>query len=225
MNSDIIGTTSLPHHALLIAQLNINAGGLGILDPRSVAIPDFMLSFTSPRRHATNCIYLNKHLRTVPIHSTISNLFSLSTIQDSLILQRYHHLLPQIAEIACPPTTPCMDLAHYFPTTLSPHSACGCLKKHCTHTVKSELYHCMFEHESVDFHLLPGIFSTQTSYPIIRMSRSAIKHHLSPLNLLICIRLKLRLPIYPPNTRFTCRHHNTMCLATTPSAAAVTKVI
>ncbi len=31
--SNLIGTTSLPHHALLIAQLNINAGGLSILDP------------------------------------------------------------------------------------------------------------------------------------------------------------------------------------------------
>ena len=111
--SDITGTTSLPHHTLLIAQLNINAGGLGILNPRSVAIPDFVLSFTSARQHATNGIYLNKQLRTVPIHSTISGLFSLSsTNHESLILQRYNHLLPQIAEIACRPTTPCMDIAH-----------------------------------------------------------------------------------------------------------------
>ena len=59
-----------------------------------------------------------------------------------------------------------------------------------------------------DFHLLPGILSTQTSYPIIGMSQSAIKHRLSPLIFLICIRRKLRLPIYPPNTRCTCGHHN-----------------
>ena len=50
--------------------------------------------------------------------------------------------------------------------------------------------------------------STQTSYPIIGMSRSAIKHRLSPLSFLICIRRKLRLPIYPPNTRCTCGHHD-----------------
>ena len=40
------------------------------------------------------------------------------------------------------------------------------------------------------------------------MSQSAIKHRLSPLSFLICIRRKLRLPIYPPNTRCTCGHHN-----------------
>ena len=61
--SVITGTASLPHHALLI-----NAGSVGILDTCSVAIPDFMLSFTSADRHATIGIYLNKHLCTVPIH-------------------------------------------------------------------------------------------------------------------------------------------------------------
>ena len=93
-------------------------------------------------------------------------------------------------------------------TTLSPHSARGRLKKHCTQAVKSELYNRMFKHERADFHLLPGILSPQTSHPIIGMSRSAIKHRLSPLSFLICIRRKLRLPIYPPNTRCTCGHHD-----------------
>jgi hypothetical protein len=40
------------------------------------------------------------------------------------------------------------------------------------------------------------------------MSCSAIKHRLSPLSFLICIRRKLRLPIYPPNTCCTCGHHD-----------------
>jgi hypothetical protein len=51
--SGTIGVATLPHHALLIAQLSLNAGGLGILDPRTRAIPDFMLTFTTSTRHAT----------------------------------------------------------------------------------------------------------------------------------------------------------------------------
>jgi hypothetical protein len=67
--SDLICVTVLVvphyHYALLISQLNLNAGGLGILiDPRSRAIPDFMLNFTTSTRHATNGIHLNKHLHT-----------------------------------------------------------------------------------------------------------------------------------------------------------------
>jgi hypothetical protein len=69
--SDTIGVTTLPHHALLIlAQLSLNAGGLGILDPRTRAIPDFMLTFTTSTRHVTNGIYLNKHLNNVHLDPT-----------------------------------------------------------------------------------------------------------------------------------------------------------
>jgi len=173
------------------------------------------LSFTSAHRHATNGIYLNKHLRTVLIHSTISDLFSLSTNHKSLILQCYHHLLPQIAEIVCPPTTPRMDLAHYYLTTLSPHSACGRLKKHCTHTVKSELY--MFEHKRADFHLLPGIFLYTNLIP---HHRNDSKCHQAP-------PLTTQLPhlhqtqTTPPN--LSTKHTLHMYLATTPSA--MTKVV
>jgi hypothetical protein len=45
--SDTSGVPALPHHALLIAKLNLNAGGLEILDPRTRAIPDSMLTFTT----------------------------------------------------------------------------------------------------------------------------------------------------------------------------------
>jgi hypothetical protein len=51
--SGTIGVATLPHHARLIAQHSLNAGGLGILDPRTHAIPDFMLTFTTSTRHAT----------------------------------------------------------------------------------------------------------------------------------------------------------------------------
>jgi len=153
-------------------------------------------------------ISTNTSTQYLPLHSTISDLFSLSTNHNSLILQHYHHLLPQIAQLSCPLTTPRTDLSHYFLTTLSPHSARGSLKKHCAHTVKSELYNHMFDHECADFHLLPGIPFTHTSHPFIGMSRSAIKHCLSPLSFLICTRRKLHLPIYPPNTHCTCGHHD-----------------
>jgi hypothetical protein len=149
--SDIIGVPVLPHHALLIAQLSLNAGGLGILDPRTQAIPDFMLAFTSSTRHATKGIYLNKHLNNVHIHSTIPVLYSTTTNPHSIILKRYHHILPHIATSACPPTTPQTDLAQYFLTTLSPHSARGRLKNHSTAIVTAELYNHVFEHENYQF--------------------------------------------------------------------------
>jgi hypothetical protein len=204
--SDTIGITTLPHHALLIAQLSLNAGGLGILDPRTRAIPDFMLTLTTSIRHATNGIYLNKQLNNVHLHPTIAALYSITTNPHSLILKRFHHILPNIATSSCPPTVPRTDLSQYFLTTLSPHSARGRLKNHSTGIVTAELYNHVFEHEHEHFHLLPSILSPHTSYPLIAMSRSCIKNRLTPMTFLLCIRRKLRLPIYPNRTPCTCGH-------------------
>ena len=60
-----------------------------------------------------------------------------------------------------------MDITQYFLTTLSPHSARGCLKKHSTGIVTAELYNHVFEHQQEHFHLLPSILSPHTSYPLI----------------------------------------------------------
>jgi hypothetical protein len=206
--SNIINVSVLPHHALLIAQLSLNADGLRILDPRTRVIPDFMLTFTSSTRHAPNEIYVNIHLNNAHLHPTISALFSTTTNPHSLILIRFHHILPHIATSSCPPTIPLTDLAQYFLTTLSPHSARGRLKKHSTDIVTVELYTHVFEHEHEHFHLLPSILSSHTSYPLIAMSRSCTKHRLTPLTFVLCIRRKLRLPIYPNRTPCTCCHHD-----------------
>jgi hypothetical protein len=122
--SDTIGIPTLPHHALLIAKLSLYAGGLGILDSRTRAIPDSMLTFSSFTRHTTNGIYLNKHLNNVHLYPTIAALYySTTTSPHSLILKRFHHILPIIDTSSCPPTTPQTDLTQYFLTPLAPPTA------------------------------------------------------------------------------------------------------
>jgi hypothetical protein len=82
-------------------------------------------------------------------------------------------------------------------------------KKHFTGIVTAELYNHVFEHENEHFHLLPtpSILSPHTSYPLIAMSPNCIKNRLTPLTFLLCIRRKLRLPIYPNRAPCTCGHH------------------
>jgi hypothetical protein len=132
----------------------------------------------------------------------------MTTNPCSIILKQYHHILPHIATSACPPTTPQTDLARHFLPTLSPHSACGRLKKHSTTIVTAELYKHVFKHENDHFHLLPSILSPCTSYPLIAMSCSCVKHHLTLLTFLLCIQCKLRLHIYPNRTACICGHHD-----------------
>jgi hypothetical protein len=120
-----------------------------------------MLTFTTSIRHATNGIYLNKHLINVHIHPTIAALYSTTTNPHSIILKRFHHILPTIVASSCSPTTLRSDLAQYFLTTLPLHSACGRLKKHSTGILAAELYNHVFEYENEHFHLLPNYVATR----------------------------------------------------------------
>jgi hypothetical protein len=78
---------NIPQHTLLISQPPLNNGGLGMLEPRSSAIPDFMLIFTTSTPQVTKGIYLNKHLANPLLHTTLSDLYSLDRNPTSLILQ------------------------------------------------------------------------------------------------------------------------------------------
>jgi hypothetical protein len=168
-----------------------------------------MLTFTTSTHHATNGIHLNKHLNNIHLHPTIAALYSTTTDPHSTMLKQFYQIIPNIAASSCPPTIPRIDLTQYFLTTLSPHSACGCLKKYFTGIVTAELYNHVFEYENKYFHLLPIIIlSPHTSYPLIAMSRCCMKHRLTPLTFLLCICCKLRLPIYPNRTPCTCGQHD-----------------
>ena len=167
-----------------------------------------MLTFTTSTQHTTNGIYLNKHLNNVYLHPAIAPLYSTTNNLRSLILKRFHHILPNIAKSSCPPTTPQTDLARYFLTPLSPHSARGPPKKHSTDIFSAELDNHFFKHENKHFHLLSSILSPHTSYPLISMSRCCCtKHRLTPLTFLLSINRKLCLPIYPTRTPCSCGHH------------------
>ncbi len=165
-----------------------------------------MLTFTTSTCQATKGIYLNKHLANILLHPTLFDLYSLNRNPTSLILQWYHHILPQLVPAACPPTTPCTDLANYFLTTLSPHSARGGLKKQSTNITLAELYSNVHQHVSEHLHLLPSILLPQSSYPITEMSQTNPNNWIPPLTFLIAARRKLRLPVFSTGIQCTCWH-------------------
>jgi hypothetical protein len=72
--STLLHEQYLPNHAMMISQLIINTGGLGIIYPRSRTIPGFMLTLTTSLCHATSGIKLNKLCNNIPLHHTISSI-------------------------------------------------------------------------------------------------------------------------------------------------------
>ena len=100
-----------------------------------------------------NAISSNGKLRVwvlTHLHPTIAALYSTTTNPHPIILKRFHHIFPNIAASSCPPTIPQTELTQYFLTTLSPHSACRCLKKHSTGIVTTEQYNHVIKYKNKD---------------------------------------------------------------------------
>ena len=101
----LLNQSSIPNHALDIAQICVKDGGLGILNPSARAIPDFVLTTAKCIRFATHSLQLNKELQTIPMPPTLAQLFDSTANTSSTYLQHFHHLLPTIVSYATPKTS------------------------------------------------------------------------------------------------------------------------
>ena len=173
-------------------------------NPQSSALTDLAINILTTSRNAIRGIVTHPHLPPKKLNITISELFSLDTNPDSIFLQRFHSILPNLAAIACPPTIPQEQLCQYFLTTLSPKRARGRFKEATAHFQLNDLYETMSTEMPDHTHLLPSILSPTTSYPIAGMSRSQLSHRLPPISFALNMRRKLRLPILPYECKCQC---------------------
>ncbi len=162
-----------PHHSTLISQLGLSNGGLGLLSSRTRAIPDFVLSMATAHCNATTGFILHPYSTPQLLHPTLRGLFDLTANRNSLILRRFHLLLPLFALIGCAPSTPpSVRLAHFLGTTSLRQAQERITTFTSTHTLHS-IYHEVCAHSPQQHnHLLPSLLSTQTSYPLIALCRS-----------------------------------------------------
>jgi hypothetical protein len=75
------------YDTILISQLGLASGGLGILCPRTRAAPDFVITMTAAIRNAQQGFRLHHDLLSFKLHQSLSNLFQTSTNPTSHILQ------------------------------------------------------------------------------------------------------------------------------------------
>ncbi len=69
----------------------------------------------------------------------------------------------------------------------------------------AQLYSLMATSAPEHLHLLPSLLSPQTSYPLVGMNRSNVRHRLPNWALSIALRRKLRLPVYDTSNPPICK--------------------
>ena len=104
------------------AQLNISHGGLGIINASARAIPDFVLTMTKAMRIAASGFKLHPDLEPIILHPSVSDLFLRfsNPTSISMTLQRYHHIMPQVANIACSDKVPKADREDHLHSSSPP---------------------------------------------------------------------------------------------------------
>ena len=198
-------TYELPTYSTLISHLNINRGGLGLLNASTRAAPDFVINMMTCRKRISQGFQLNKDITPIKPHISIMHLFDTATNEQSPCLERYNQLLPHISSICSGPKCPTNIHISHFESSISQHSARGRIKSFCGNIVSNQIYATMQLEAPTHTHLLPSILSPQTSYPLIGMNRSNISHRLSNWSFDIAIKRKLRLPIFDVNSCPRCK--------------------
>ena len=194
----------LPHISKLICHLNINKGGLGILNPSLRAAPDFVLNMMISRRRSIRGFNINNDIQPVVLHQTITNLYDITHNASSKCLQIYNGLVTQIGPLCCPPTIPNDQQIPMFESRISLNSARDRLKKFTGTIMSQQIYTDTYNTDKQLLLLLPSILSPQTSYPLVGMCRSNPQNRLPNWMTSLAIKRKLRLPIFD-DTPPTCK--------------------
>ena len=136
----LLGRESLPDYSLLIAQLRVGSGGLGILYPSQRAAPDFVLTMKAAMKYAAHGFQFNSDLNATRLHPSISRLFDDSINTESIYLQRFHLLAPHIADVAVSIKCPPEQRLDHFLSKVSTNSARSRIKLHCNDAIRGLLY-------------------------------------------------------------------------------------
>ena len=187
----------LPEISKLIYHLNINRGGLGIVNPSFRAAPDFVLNMMMCKRRSRRGFHINNDIKPVYLHQSITDLYDIDHNNTSTCLQIYQGLLPHIGTLCCSPKMSDDEKLPMFESNISLKSARDRLKKAIGSISLSQIYMDTFNTNKELLLLLPSMLSPQTSYPLIGMCRSKIQHRLPNWITELALKRKLRVPIFP----------------------------
>jgi hypothetical protein len=139
---------------MLIAHLNTNQGGLGLLNASHKAATNFVINMMTCQQRILQGFQINKDTKPIYLHDSIADLFDRNNNPTSDCLTQYFQLLSHIARICCLPNCTKNKHIQTFESQISQHSARGRLKTHCGNILTGQLYNLMTTQAPEHLHLL-----------------------------------------------------------------------
>ncbi len=204
----LLGTPSIPAHSHIIATTSLSNGGLGLQHPRLSAIASFMLSTKRAIDYSANGIFLPFNPSSITLPPSITSLYSGwdSNTNNSRILTTFNKYIAPIAagviheDSSLHESITPNDITKFIHRTSLPWAR-ELLRHHA-----SELYlnHLLDIAPPNVLHAIPGLLQYHMSLPLVSMSRSDPKHRLDNEAFDLALKCKLRVSIYPEQSRPRC---------------------
>jgi hypothetical protein len=104
----------LPTYSMLIAHLNTNQGGLGLLKASHKATPNFVISMMTCQQRMLQGFQINKDTKPIYLHYSIADLFDRNNKPTSDCLTGYFHLSHILHISVVPPNAPKMNTSKFL---------------------------------------------------------------------------------------------------------------
>ena len=191
---DLVGQRSIPQLSLLMANLEVRRGGLGVPKPSLRAAPDFVLTMAASKRQAEQGFTIARDMATVKLHLTIAGLYNRLTNPDSVFLDRFADLPPHVAQHAV--STKCLTDKRpwqliYVTSTSQAHSN---LKRFTSGITESRIWQEVGDNRCDQIHTVPGLLYPHMAPARVSMSRSQVNHRLANWVFHYGLKRRLRLP-------------------------------
>ena len=192
MITSITNTSDLPPHSHIMSNLSIKQGGLGLQHPRLNAITSYMMSTKRCLQYVKNGVWLGTNKPQPMLPDNIQILYSnweKSSNRNWVIFNKY---LPTFTSICCQRDTPNND----FIFKSSINNTRDKAKEYASRMiVKNVLLDENFTPAST-IKIMPALLDRRASMALMTMSRLEEAHRMTNEVFQICLKRKLRLPIF-----------------------------
>ena len=192
--SKLTNRSSVPPHVGFISSISTSNGGLGIQNPRSTAIPAFMLTTRRVLQYTTSGVWIGKTLPPVQLPTAITCLYSEWQTSSAKTFQFFRRYISDISEICV------NDIdANKVDTFLSSSSINTCRERICKEAAEQtkQVIERAWQDDPDSLHHLEDLLEPRHSFALVDMSRLLPKNRLKNEHFGVMLRRKLRLALWP----------------------------
>ena len=192
--SKLTNRDSVPSHVSLISSISTRNSGLGIQNPRSTAIPAFILTTRRVLQYTTNGVWIGKTLPPVQLPPAITCLYNEWRTSPAKTFRFFRRYVSDISEVCVEDIN--ADKVETFLSSSSLNTCRERISKEAAERTK-QLIELEWQDDPGSLHQLQDLLEPRHSYALVDMSRLQPKNRQKNEQFGVMLQRKLRLALWP----------------------------